>query len=162
MLLRSHSDFATSQQAAVAPAGDLEGPASEGDAHYQIGEAADRAGVTQRTVRFYEERGLLRGLKRLEGGFRLDCDHDIERVELIRRLKSLFNLSLAEIGEMFEAEALLAQVTSNIRPGRGLRALKGSLGQVRDEFTLQSKIVEDKKEQLREIEASEGQPVIPD
>ena len=37
-----------------------------------IDELAERTGVTQRTLRFYEERGLLKAPSRLEGGFRLD------------------------------------------------------------------------------------------
>ena len=41
------------------------------DPQYQIGEVAQRTGLTQRTLRFYEERGLVTPADRMEGGFRL-------------------------------------------------------------------------------------------
>jgi DNA-binding transcriptional MerR regulator len=39
--------------------------------YYRIGEVAERTGLSQRTLRFYEERGLLKPPARMEGGFRL-------------------------------------------------------------------------------------------
>jgi hypothetical protein len=45
--------------------------APRADASLQIGEVAERTGVTQRTLRFYEEKGLLKPPSRLDGGFRL-------------------------------------------------------------------------------------------
>src|SRR5688500_20091700 len=47
----------------------------------QIGEVADRTGVTQRTLRFYEERGLLKAPSRMDGGCRLYSENDVARVE---------------------------------------------------------------------------------
>src|SRR5438105_816961 len=72
----------------------------------QIGEVADRTGVTQRTLRFYEERGLLKPPTRMDGGFRLYSEDDVSRVETIRRLQNLLGLTLAEIKEMVEAEEI--------------------------------------------------------
>ena len=45
-------------------------PAATEQASLQIGEVAERTGVTQRTLRFYEEKGLLIPPSRLDGGFR--------------------------------------------------------------------------------------------
>ena len=47
------------------------------EAYLQIGEVAERTGVTQRTLRFYEEKGLLRPPTRMEGGFRLYSEDDV-------------------------------------------------------------------------------------
>ena len=69
-------------------------------ADLQIGEVAERTGVTQRTLRFYEERGLLKPPSRMEGGFRLYSEEDVQRVEQIKGLQRLLGLSLAEIKEM--------------------------------------------------------------
>ena len=52
-----------------------------GQATLQIGEVAERTGVTQRTLRFYEEKGLLRPPERMDGGFRLYSEADVKRVE---------------------------------------------------------------------------------
>ena len=55
----------TNKRSTVAP------PPEQSEAYLQIGEVAERTGVTQRTLRFYEEKGLLKPPSRLEGGFRL-------------------------------------------------------------------------------------------
>ncbi len=78
------------------------------DAFVQIGEAASLTHLTQRTLRFYEERGLLHPPERMQGGFRLYSPADIERIERIKQLKELLGFSLAEIGEMLDAEELAA------------------------------------------------------
>jgi DNA-binding transcriptional MerR regulator len=82
----------------------------------QIGEVADRTGVTQRTLRFYEERGLLKPPSRMEGGFRLYSEDDVARVEQIKRLQNLLGLTLAEIKEMVEAEEIKEELRATYRP----------------------------------------------
>jgi DNA-binding transcriptional MerR regulator len=89
--------------------------ATEQQADLQIGEVAERTGVTQRTLRFYEEKGLLNPPSRMEGGFRLYSEADVERVVEIRRLQKLLGLSLAEIKEMVEAEESLKQIRAEYR-----------------------------------------------
>ena len=120
-------------------------------ARYQIGEVAERTGVTQRTLRFYEEKQLLSPAERMEGGFRLYSEQDIEHIELIKRLQHLLNLSLAEIKEMVDAEALLKQMRSTFRPDRDLPERKQRTTQIRTALELQSEIVERKMEQLQEM-----------
>jgi len=86
--------------------------------YLQIGEVADRTGVTQRTLRFYEERGLLKPPSRMEGGFRLYSENDVGRVEQIKRMQSLLGLTLAEIKEMVEAEEVREELNATYRPDR--------------------------------------------
>ena len=66
---------------------------------YRIGELAAKVGVTERTIRYYEERGLLESVKRLDGGQRVYTDDDIRRLKFIQKLKVL-GLSLAEMQEL--------------------------------------------------------------
>src|SRR5688572_13785690 len=82
----------------------------------QIGEVADRTGVTQRTLRFYEERGLLKPPTRMDGGFRLYSEDDVGRVEQIKRLQNLLGLTLAEIKDMVEAEEVKEELRATFRP----------------------------------------------
>src|SRR5690349_8128664 len=82
----------------------------------QIGEVADRTGVTQRTLRFYEERGLLKPPSRMDGGFRLYSEDDVARVEQIKRLQSLLGLTLAEIKDMVVAEEVKEELRATFRP----------------------------------------------
>lgn len=55
----------------------------------QIGEVAERAGLSLRTIRYYEEVGLVIPSARSQGGFRLYTEPDIERLQLIKRMKPL-------------------------------------------------------------------------
>jgi DNA-binding transcriptional MerR regulator len=71
-------------------------PATPG---YRIGELAAKVGLTERTIRYYEERGLLESVKRLDGGQRVYTDDDVRRLKFIQKLKVL-GLSLAEMQEL--------------------------------------------------------------
>lgn len=120
----------------------------EGEARYQIGEVAERTGVTQRTLRFYEEKGLLPPPERMEGGFRLYSDADVERITSIRSMQSLLGLTLAEIKEMVEAEELRAQIRATFRPDRELPARQERIEVVIDSLHRQLAIVDTKLEAL--------------
>ena len=72
---------------------------------YRIGEVADRLGVTTRTIRYYEERGLLsHGTDRAKGSHRLYAQTDIVRLKELIRLRDLLGLSLEDLVELAEAE----------------------------------------------------------
>lgn len=62
----------------------------------QVGEVAKKAGVSVRTVRYYEELGLLQPAVRTSGGTRLYGDAEVVRLRFVRRLKAL-GLDLDEI-----------------------------------------------------------------
>lgn len=55
----------------------------------QIGEVAEQTGLSLRTIRYYEEVGLLTPSGRTSGGFRLYSESDLARLRLIRRMKPL-------------------------------------------------------------------------
>ncbi|TMF77623.1 MAG: MerR family transcriptional regulator [Chloroflexi bacterium] len=73
--------------------------AAPGTSAYRIGELAAKVGLTERTIRYYEERGLLESVKRLDGGQRVYTDDDVRRLKFIQKLKVL-GLSLAEMQEL--------------------------------------------------------------
>lgn len=66
---------------------------------FQIGEVARLCGVTPKTIRYYQQTGLLNESVRSEGGYRLYDAADIMRLQQIRRLQS-FGLSLKQIKEI--------------------------------------------------------------
>ncbi len=68
----------------------------------QIGELAERTGLSLRTLRHYDEIGLLRASGRSDGGYRLYTDEDVDRLMLIRRMKPL-GYSLEEMAELLRA-----------------------------------------------------------
>ena len=95
---------------------------------YQIGEAAERVGLSLRTVRYYEEVGLVTPTDRTSGGFRLYNDEDLERLELARDLKPL-GFSLDQMRELLD-------VFGRVR-SRGTRAAKRDLARL-EEFVEQA------------------------
>ncbi len=122
----------THKKAAVAE------PESHADAYLQIGEVAERTGVTQRTLRYYEEKGLLKPPSRLDGGFRLYSEEDVLRVEKIKRLQTLLGFTLADIKDMVQADEVKSQIKATYRKdaevserrGKLLKAKEVTLGQV--------------------------------
>jgi MerR family copper efflux transcriptional regulator len=65
----------------------------------QIGQVAERTGLSLRTIRFYEENGLVIPTARSEGGFRLYSENDVSRLDVIKRMKSL-GFTLEEMREL--------------------------------------------------------------
>jgi DNA-binding transcriptional MerR regulator len=77
----------------------------EGQRTLRIGEVARRLGVTARTIRYYEEIGLLPAAgERAGGAHRAYVEADVERIAEILRLKELLGLSLEAVRGMLEAQ----------------------------------------------------------
>ena len=123
------------------------------EAHLQIGEVAERTGVTQRTLRFYEEKGLLRSPSRMEGGFRLYSENDVRRVEQIRKLQDLLNVSLADIKEMVDAREILRELQAQYRPEAEVAEKKLQLRRAIEVSQAQYAIVKQKTTHLEEMKA---------
>jgi DNA-binding transcriptional MerR regulator len=70
----------------------------------RIQEVAAETGLTPRTIRYYEEVGLLAPAARSEGAYRLYDGEDLERLRFIRGLRDDAGFSLAEIGQLLEDE----------------------------------------------------------
>ncbi|MEA2609266.1 MAG: MerR family transcriptional regulator, repressor of the yfmOP operon [Chloroflexota bacterium] len=71
----------------------------------RINEVAAETGLTTRTIRYYEEVGLLEPAARSEGDYRLYDESDLERLQFIRSLRDDAGFSLAQIGQLLEDEA---------------------------------------------------------
>ncbi|HHS49423.1 MAG TPA: MerR family transcriptional regulator [Desulfurella acetivorans] len=67
--------------------------------YFQIGEVSKKLGITPRTIRYYEEFGLLDPPLRIENGIRLYSNEDIRRIKFILKLKEL-GLTLKEMLEL--------------------------------------------------------------
>ena len=122
--------------------------AENATARFQIGEVAERTGVTQRTLRFYEEKGLLRPPERMDGGFRLYSENDVTRIGYIKQLQDLLGFTLSEIKDMVEAEELLLQMSSTRRPDRELSERLQRAEQILGALTKQLDVVDHKVEHL--------------
>ena len=92
-----------------------------------IGEVCARCGVSSRTVRYYEELGLLPGVRRRAGGRRVYGAEELERLRFIQRLKTL-GLSLAEIRELNAVHGIAGSTGAML--GRLDDLLVGRLGEL--------------------------------
>ena len=119
----------------------------------RIGEVAEQTGTTPRTIRYYEEIGLLPGPEdRAQGKHRTYTDGDIERVREIIRLRDLLGLSLEELSKLLEAETARAEIRRRYRqtedPETQRRLLTESLGHI----ATQLELVRGRKRELEELE----------
>ncbi len=71
----------------------------EASKSFKIGELATIAEMSPRTIRYYEEIGLLQSGKRAQGGKRIFTENDLQRLRFIKRLKHL-GLTLSEMNEL--------------------------------------------------------------
>ncbi|MBI4301195.1 MAG: MerR family transcriptional regulator [Chloroflexi bacterium] len=120
--------------------------------YIQIGELAELTGVTQRALRFYEEKGLLKSPARLEGGFRLYSDEDVERVKDIKCLQKLLGFSLAEIKDILEAEEVKVQLKAEWQ-GLDVVERKAKLSRAIEVTSAQIHLMQQKMEQMCQLES---------
>jgi DNA-binding transcriptional MerR regulator len=102
-------------------------------AELRIGEVAKLAGTTPRTIRYYEEIGLLPAPgEREPGAHRAYAEADVERLTELLRMKDLLGLSLEDLKALIEAEGARAELRREWRGGvedplRGRQILEQSL-----------------------------------
>jgi MerR family transcriptional regulator, repressor of the yfmOP operon len=119
----------------------------------RIGELAQRTGTTPRTIRYYEELGLLGGRDdRDHGRHRSYGEEDAERLEHILRLRDLLGLSLEDLRRVVEAEdaraALRREWHETEDPATRLRIVDEALGHI----AVQLELVERRQAALAELE----------
>jgi DNA-binding transcriptional MerR regulator len=83
----------------------------------RIGAVAEQLGVSTRTLRYYEEVGLLTPSGRSPGGARHYTDADLQRIKHIRRLQTLMGLDLDRIRVFLTAEDELARLRAEYSAG---------------------------------------------
>ena len=119
------------------------------DEHYRIGEVADRVGLSLRTIRYYEEIGLVTPSGRTEGGFRLYTDSDVDRLRLIKALKPV-GMSLETMAELLKAADHVAASPGSGRPASEKR-LESVLATAKDRCDELETRLDEARRALREI-----------
>jgi len=107
----------------------------------RIGEVAELTGTTPRTIRYYEEIGLLPGPHdRAQGQHRGYSEADVERVREIIRLRDLLGLSLDQLAVLLDAEtaraALRRELEHEADPARIRSILDEALGHIGTQLEL--------------------------
>jgi MerR family transcriptional regulator, repressor of the yfmOP operon len=120
----------------------------------RIGEVARRAGTTPRTIRYYEELGLLPAAPERDAGrHRLYADGDVERVRELLRLKDLLGLTLDELRDVIEAEEARGALRAEWHRGNASRARRAEiLDEAQAHIDRQLALLARRREKLAELE----------
>lgn len=123
----------------------------------RITEAATEVGLTARSIRYYEEIGLLNPAARSEGAYRLYDADDVERLRFIRGLRDDAGFSLAEIGRLLEDEEARARNRDRFRSTSDPVERRGIVADALARIDGQVAILRAKEARLRSmIEEAEG------
>jgi len=119
----------------------------------RIGEVAELTGTTPRTIRYYEEIGLLGGASdRVQGKHRAYTQGDVDRINEIVRLRDLLGLSLEQLSKLVEAESARADLRREYHqtedPDARRRILEQALGHV----STQLELVRGRRRELEKLE----------
>jgi DNA-binding transcriptional MerR regulator len=87
----------------------------------QIGDVAERTGLSLRTIRHYEEVGLLPEAQRSPGGFRLYTEDAVARLQLVKQMKPL-DFTLEQMREILDVRQRLASPRLSDKTRAGLQA----------------------------------------
>ena len=120
----------------------------------RIGDVAELTGTTPRTIRYYEEIGLLPTSGARESGrHRTYSADDVERLQELLRLKHLLGISLDELKEVAAAEASRAALRREFHaiedPVRQREILAESLGHIESQLAL----VRRRRDEIATLEA---------
>ncbi|WOQ69282.1 MerR family transcriptional regulator [Microbacterium limosum] len=113
----------------------------------QIGELAERAEMSLRTIRHYDEVGLLKPSARTEGGFRLYTEQDLARLLVIRRMKPL-GYTLEEMGAVLRVVDALTADPHDAAKRAELDEIRAEAQRRRDRLREQASMADDFLAQL--------------
>jgi DNA-binding transcriptional MerR regulator len=135
-------------------------PAAAAEGLLRIGELAELTGTTPRTIRYYEEIGLLHGAEdRASGKRRMYTDADVAQLRELIRMRDLLGLSLDDLKRLAQAESARAALREQWEhaddPDEQRRILDEALVHIADQRAL----VRDRRDELgrldRELAARE-------
>jgi DNA-binding transcriptional MerR regulator len=121
---------------------------------YRIGEVAELVGTTPRTIRYYEEVGLLPAPPTHEKGrHRTYGDTDVARLHELIRLRDLLGVSLEELKTLVEAEEARAVLRERWQHTAGVADRRAILEQALGHVTAQLALVRSRRSALAGLEA---------
>ena len=122
----------------------------------KINEVAAETGLTTRTIRYYEEVGLLAPAARSDGDYRLYDASDLDRLQFIRSLRDDAGFSLAQIGQLLEDEAARARNRERLRETHDPAERRVYLDEAKERVERQIALLEAKAARLASM-IDEGQ-----
>jgi DNA-binding transcriptional MerR regulator len=114
----------------------------------RIQEVAAETGLTPRSIRYYEEVGLLEPAARSEGAYRLYDASDLERLRSIKELRDEAGFSLAQIGQLLEDDAVRERNRERFRASHDPTERRAILEDARGRVDRQIETLEAKADRL--------------
>jgi DNA-binding transcriptional MerR regulator len=120
----------------------------------RIGDVAERAGTTPRTIRYYEEIGLLPGASaRAAGEHRTYDESDVERLRDVLRLKELLGVSLDDLKALVEAEDARAALRAEWQAGPDAERRRQIAAEALEIVERQLALVRRRRDEIERLEA---------
>ncbi|WP_088012572.1 MerR family transcriptional regulator [Gottfriedia acidiceleris] len=121
---------------------------------YKIDEVAKECGLTKRSIRYYEEIGLISPPERSEGGFRLYSDSHIERLKKIMNVRDVLGFSLQEVQEYMAISEAFEEFRLQYRENKEKMnedERKNSLLGAEEVLAQQLKMIDEKLKKMNDI-----------
>ncbi|SFE33020.1 DNA-binding transcriptional regulator, MerR family [Bacillus sp. OV194] len=118
----------------------------------KIDDVAKQSGLTKRTIRYYEQIGLLASPPRSEGGIRLYSEEHVEFLKKITNAKEVMGFSLSELQEFITLSDTLELQKHDYRQFKGTSQQKEKLEKVLMTVEEQLKLLEQKKKNILKVE----------
>jgi DNA-binding transcriptional MerR regulator len=123
------------------------------DRPLRIGEVAAVTGTTPRTIRYYEEIGLLPGTAdRAQGKHRCYTHSDVERINEIIRLRDLLGLSLEQLSTLLAAQTARAEIKRAYQQTDDPTRRRDLLGRSLELISTQLELVSGRRRELEQFE----------
>jgi DNA-binding transcriptional MerR regulator len=119
--------------------------------NYKIEEVSKECGLTKRTIRYYEELGLLFPPERSEGGYRLYSDKHIERLKQITNARDVLGVSLQEIQEFVTRSEEFMSMRQGIRETEDRAAKLKKIEDLEENIIKQRQLINQKLEKLMDF-----------
>ncbi|MGE8207357.1 MerR family transcriptional regulator [Heyndrickxia sp. NPDC080065] len=119
----------------------------------KIDDVAKQSGLTKRTIRYYEQIGILPSPPRSEGGTRLYTQNHVEFLKKITNAKEVMGFSLQELHEFIRLSDILELQKIDYRKVKGTSLQKEKLEKVFYTVEEQLKLIDQKKKKILKVEA---------
>lgn len=132
----------------------------EGQRLLHIGAVAERTELSLRTLRHYDEIGLVTPSERSQGGFRLYSDADVERILLIRRMKPL-DFTLEQMRELLDITDEVARPDASAEAREKLQEIEAIAMDRRTALERKVAMADEFLARLRSLSSTGAQPTPP-
>ncbi|MDF2724548.1 MAG: transcriptional regulator, MerR family [Paenibacillus sp.] len=129
----------------------------EGICIYKIEDVAKMVGLTKRTLRYYEELGLLPPPSRSEGGFRLYTDSHVERLNNLKNAREVLGFSLQELLQFVTISEQFTNQRDEIKQTENPELRLQKIEAIEQNVATQLALLDQKLEKITEMRAQIGQ-----